>query len=85
MGLAKASKYKFLCPLAIILHIKTKYQYMNHEIYLSFPLLQNKPFLNQNQILVHFVKREHKKKIEYAFAKGIMVLQSFSQQKNKGL
>jgi hypothetical protein len=48
-------------------------------------LLQNKPFLNQNQILVHFVKREHKKKIEYAFAKGIMVLQSFSQQKNKGL
>jgi hypothetical protein len=27
-------------------------------------------------------ERTHKKKIEYAFAKSIMVLQSFSQQKN---
>jgi hypothetical protein len=62
MGLAKASKYKFPWPLAITLHIKTKYQYMNHEIYLSFPLLQNKPFLNLNQILVHSMKREHTKR-----------------------
>jgi len=62
MGIAKASKYKFPCPLAITLHIKTKYQYMNHDIYLSFPFLQTKPFLNQNQILVHSMKREHTKR-----------------------
>jgi hypothetical protein len=84
MGLTKASKYKFPCPLAITLHIKTKYQYMNHGIYLSFSLLQNKPFLNQNQILMHSMKRERtKRKLNMHMQKVLWYCNHFLNKKIK--